>query len=160
MGCSLVANNSKTKNEKIINMIFHSIQHKDDHFWGGGVCKSLVAKWLKCAYRIIHICVCFEAVPTNYYLKWHLYGRRIVTTRRFVACNRTKNASYLQKLPWFSIQYQKLFNFPCFKRVSDVYLIRYIYKHCNTTSCVYIGMSYWTVPPLLSLHWPKKKSTE
>ena len=38
------------------------------------------------------------------FIKGHLHGRRIAATRIFIACNRTKNATYLQKLPLFSHQ--------------------------------------------------------
>ena len=37
--------------------------------------------------------------------------------------NNIKNASYSQKL----------FSFSCFKRVSDMYLFKHIFKHYNTT---------------------------
>jgi len=48
-------------------------------------------------------------------------------------CNLTKKCLLFTNYPDYLIKHQKLFSLSCFKRVSDVYLIRYICKHCNTT---------------------------
>ena len=37
-------------------------------------------------------------------LKRHVHGSQIAAKRRYIVCNRTKNASYSQKLSWFSHQ--------------------------------------------------------
>ena len=67
------------------------------------------------------------------------HRRRIDATRRFIACNQSskKCLTFTETTLILHIK-QKLFSCSCFKRVSDVYLIRYKYKLCNTTHIFYV----------------------
>ena len=51
----------------------------------------------------------------------------------FIACNRTKMLHIHRNYPGLPSKHRKLFSLSCFERISDIYLIRYICKHCNTS---------------------------
>ena len=71
-------------------------------------------------------------------LMGRIHKRQITATRRFIAYNCNFFFSNHKNYRDFPVKHQKLFNLSCFKRVSNVYLIRYICRHCNMNHIFYV----------------------